>query len=356
MKKVILIVAVVIVAIIAVNKCSGTHSKGTTVMGYMGTVEDVEDGNTLVLTSGLRVWLLGVEENHTSAEMWLKNNVVGQDVTLVSDSRNEQAFNVVGATVKAYATMMIEGLEVCINRLCVADCPDAATLAYMADSNFTPRGNLPADIHDKALYMKQRTMLVSTASGIGTGFFISPDGVAVTNNHVLSGNESASVNLYTEDAEDSKIYSSRQRTIKRIIWTNKALDITIFKVALEDGEKSPYFNLVKQHEQVGHDCHLLGNPQGLMASYAKGVISAYREDENVSGKMLVQYDVATNGGNSGGPVMNNKGEIIAVHEMGMKSQTNGAAAQGLNFGIDILIVRQVLDSDPACADIRYGGK
>ena len=67
---------------------------------------------------------------------------------------------------------------------------------------------------------------------------------------------------------------------------------------------------------------------------------------------MVQYEMSTNGGNSGGPVCNNQGWIIAVHELGVKDDGNGHATTGLNFGIDILAVRQVLDR----LGLNYGGK
>ena len=327
---------------------SGSSSKpGTKVMGYKGNVTDVVNGNTLILGTGLKVWMLGVEENCSYSELWIKKHLIGKTVELVRDSKNEQTFNKLGATVKAYVIMEQDGKKVCANRLVVEDNPDCSTIMFINDSSFSKKHE-PIPIHDKALYMKQRTMLVETSSGIGTAFFINKDGVALTNNHVLDGSKPACVYLYAEDAEDAKIYSSRKRNIRNILWTNKELDVTVFSVELENREESPCFSLIKRHEPVGNNCHILGNPQGLMASYASGQISAYRDDDAVTGRKLVQYNMSTNGGNSGGPVMNDKGEIIAVHAMGIKP------AQGLNFGIDILQVRDVLDAPGL--KINYAGK
>ena len=352
MKKILLIVVTLVVIIFAWKNVS--KPSGTKVMGYKGIVNDVVNGNTIVLNTGLKVWMLGVEPNNERAEAWIRNNLIGKMVELVSDSGNEQTFNTVGATVKAYVIILSGDTRICANRLLVNDNRDCATLAYMKDSSFVANDGVLAEINDKALYMKQRTMVVETTEGMGTGFFINDKGVAITNNHVLNGENPACVYLYSKDPDDTKIYSSRRRNILNILWTNEDLDITIFSVQLENGEKVPYFNLIKKHEPQGNNCHILGNPQGLMASYAKGVISAYRDDDEVQGRKLVQYDLATNGGNSGGPVMNDKGEIIAVHAMGMKSEMNGTAAQGLNFGIDILQVRPILDSPSV--DVDYGGK
>ena len=351
MKKILIIVVAVFAVIFIYKKCK-TIVTETPITGYQAIVANVENGNILVLNTGLRVQMLGVKENHERTEVWIKNNLVGKPVELVSDSGNEQGFTNYDDIVKAYVNIIINDTRICANRMLIADNKDCYTQAYLNDSTFQSSDQIPTEIHDKALYMKQRTMLVETSSGIGTGFFINKQGIALTNHHVLDGNKPACVFLYAEDAEDSKIYTSRRRNIRNILWTNDVLDITVFSVELEAGEEVPYFNLISNHEPQGNECFILGNPQGLYASFAKGVISAYREEDN--GRMLVQYDLATNGGNSGGPVMNSKGQIIAVHALGQKSQTNGAAAQGLNFGIDILQVRQIVDQPGM--NINYGGK
>lgn len=353
MKKIIIIIIAVSIVVFIYTRAR-TKADAVQVDGYCGVVTDVEKGNILILNTGLKVWMLGVEPERSRAEVWIKNNLIGQMVELVSDSRNEKSFSTVGSTIKAYVIIERDGKKVCANRLLIEDNRDCYTLAYMADSVFVSSDPITTVINDKALYMKQRTMIVRTASGLGTAFFINDKGVALTNNHVLNGQESACVFLYAQDVEDSKVYSSRRRRINGIYKTNAELDITVFQVELQEGDDVPYFNLIKQHEPQGNECFILGNPQGLMASFAKGVISAYRDDDEVDGRKLVQYDIATNGGNSGGPVMNTKGEIIAVHSMGRKEQSNGAAAQGLNFGIDILQVRQFLDN--YCPNVDYGGK
>lgn len=346
----------IVLAVVLVCVFFHINKKPTPVQNYVGIVKDIENGNTLVLGSGLRVFLLGVEPGYTSSEMWLRNNVVGHRVTLVPDSRNEKSFSARDAVVKAYAIMDVNGEQLCVNRLVVNDNRDAYSTAYMSDSSFVEPISEPTVIKDKALYMQQRTLLVSVENDhiIGTAFFISEDGIALTNNHVLDGSRPACVYRYSDYADDSKIYEENKHNIKEIIWTNPDLDITIFSVELQQEEKVPYFSLIKQHEPKGHACHLFGNPQGYMASYSGGHIAAYQDDEEVLGRKLVQYELSTNGGNSGGPVMNDKGEVIAVHTKGQKRQQNGEVAQGLNFGVDILQVREILDRSDL--NINYGGK
>mgnify|MGYP003468421129 CR=1 FL=1 len=85
MKKILIFIVLVVLGIFIwkhVNKPSGIK-----VMGYKGLVTDVVNGNTIVLNTGLKVWMLGVEPNRERAETWIRNNLVGKMVELVSETR-----------------------------------------------------------------------------------------------------------------------------------------------------------------------------------------------------------------------------------------------------------------------------
>ena len=149
MKKILVIIVLVVLGIFIwkhVNKPSGIK-----VMGYKGLVTDVVNGNTIVLNTGLNVWLLGVEPNRERAETWIRNNLVVIIVELVSDSGNEQTFNTVGTTVQAYVILISGEGKVCANRLLVNDNRDCATLAFMKDSSFVADDAVLVEITDKAL-------------------------------------------------------------------------------------------------------------------------------------------------------------------------------------------------------------
>ena len=343
-KAVLIIVGTVTVVILLLHSLS--KPKAVQVNGYHATVTAIEHGNTLIFANGYRCQLLGVAADNAEARAWLaNNNIVGQRVRLVADSGNEKTFPRKGKQVKAYALISCNGSMVCLNRLVINDCRSAYSRAYLCDSSFvTGPDPEPVTISDKALYMQQRTLLVKLDynSTIGTAFFISKDGLALTNNHVLPSKNGACVYRYADQADDSGIYQENRRNIAEILWTNPSLDITLFQVELNDGETVPFFPLARKHEPKGRNCHLFGNPQGYMASYSGGHISAYQQDQEVPGRQLVQYELATNSGNSGGPVMNDNGEVIAVHVKGQKQQNNGQSAQGLNFGVDILQIRDIL--------------
>lgn len=356
MKKILIIAVVIIIGVICIKNCrggdGGGQSSGTPINGYVGTVKSVE-GNVLNLTSGLHARLLGVEPNRTDVEMFLRSQFLNKEVTLYSDSHNQTQYIVSpNDTVNVY--VVENGAKnYCINRQVVREYPDTYHQSETFDSvGWVGPNPIPIEKKNLALYMKQRTFLIQTPEGIGTGFFINEDGLAVTNWHVLKpGEEGNSIAvLYQDDPDDSQIYSDKKRNFKNIKWSSdiNGLDITLVTVDLENGEKVPYFDIVKQRPNQGDPVATYGNPHGLTASFTKGSVSAFRKDPfNANRDVdLIQYDMATNGGNSGGPVCDKYGQIVAVHELGDKSMQN------TNYGIDAMQLRMVLDK----LGLKYGGK
>lgn len=357
MKKILLIIIAAFFCIFLVRKCrsggeEGAANSGTLINGYVGTVKEVK-GNILILTSGLQARLLGIEDNRTDVEMFLRSQFLNKQVVLYSDSHDRCKY-IVSAddVVNVYAVE--KGVQtICINHQVVNEYPDCYHEIETPDSGkWVSSEEILTEKKNLALYMKQRTFLIQTSEGIGTGFFINDNGLAVTNWHVLSPGEerNAVAVLYQESPDDSEVYSDKKRNFKNILWSSdiNGLDITIMSVDLENNEKVPYFNITRQRPNQGDMVATYGNPHGLTASYSSGVISAFRKDPYNSNRdvQLVQYDIGTNGGNSGGPVCDKYGQIIAVHELGDKT------AQNINYGIDAMQLRVVLDH----LNLKYGGK
>lgn len=348
MKKIILIAVVVVVAIFAVKKC---HNSGTEINGYEGVVASVE-GSALNLTSGIKVQLLGVETDRTDVEMFLRSLYLDKEVVLYADSQSpKQTIDSPNETISAYVVVKGENGP-CINRIAVNEYPSCYRpeetfdsidwIAVTPDPDLIPKKNL-------ALYMKQRTFLIARADGgIGTGFFINEDGLAVTNWHVLAPDQEKSsiAVLFQDNPDDSEVYSDKKRNFKNIRWSSdiSGLDVTLVTVELENNEKVPYFNIAKHRPNQGDRIATFGNPHGLTASYSSGEISAFRTDKRDVD--LVQYTMPTNGGNSGGPVCDIYGQIVAVHELG------DTTAQNINYGIDAMQLRAVLDK----LGLKYGGR
>ncbi len=135
----------------------------------------------------------------------------------------------------------------------------------------------------------------------GSGFFISADGYAVTNNHVVEG--AVEVQLVTDDG----------RTLNaKVIGTDARTDLALLKV---DGEgKLPFVNLAKGNPRIGDWVVAVGNPFGLGGTVTAGIVSARGRDIG-SGPYddFLQIDAAVNRGNSGGPTFNLNGEVVGVN-------------------------------------------
>ena len=356
MKKILLLVVAIIAVVFLYNQCGGDEvGNGSNIDGYQGTIESA-DGNIVKLANGLSVQMIGVAPDHSEAGIFVTSKYLNQQVRLIADSRQQKTFLSTDETVPAYIILENEPGAPCLNKLVLNEYPQFIDVTLLSDSIQWAENNRcdhsAANAKTNlALYMKQRSFLISVGNSIGTGFFINETGLALTNWHVLAPNQAseAEAYLYQEAPDDSQIYSSRRRGIKNVLWSSalpNGMDVSIFQVDLQPGETVPYFNLVDRHIAQGDKCSIFGNPKGLYASYNSGYISAYRPDRDRPNVNLVQYDMATNGGNSGGPVCAQCGCIVAVHELGDKS------GQNLNFGVDILDVRQVLDSQ----GLKYGGK
>ena len=355
MKRILIIVLIIVGAIFLFKKCRNAESS-TPIQGYQSTVIGV-NGNVLDLASGLHARLLGVERDRTDVEMFLRSKFLNKPVTLWPDSHSLTKYvRSANDTVDVYA-VVTGSMDYCINRQVVNEYPNSYRSIETRDS--TGWAPIPVVVpgpgqekRNLALYMKQRTFLIQTPEGIGTGFFINSDGLAVTNWHVLPPQyEKNSVAvLYQDDPDDSQIYSDKKRNIKNIKWSSdlNGLDITIMTVDLEKEETVPYFDIARQRPNQGDDVATFGNPHGLTASFTKGHVSAFRNDpfNPNRGVDVMQYDMTTNAGNSGGPVCDVYGQIVAIHEMGDKSMQN------TNYGIDAMQLRAVLDK----LGLKYGGR
>lgn len=351
MKKILIFTLAFIAVVWMFKKCRSTES-GTPINGYQSTVVDVH-GSVLELASGLHARLLGVEQGRTDVEMFLRSKFLNKPVTLYADTHSQNQYLTTADGEVAVYALETGTNTYCINRQVVQQYPKTYVETETLDSlGWVPEKRRPVEKPNLALYMKQRTFLIETPDGIGTGFFINEDGLGVTNWHVLRpGQERNSVAvLYQDDPDDSQIYSDKKRNFKNIKWWSdmNGLDVTLFTVDLENGEKVPYFDIVDQRPNQGDLVATYGNPHGLTASYTQGIVSAFRKDpynpnRNVD---LIQYDMATNGGNSGGPVCDKYGQIVAVHELGDKTMQN------TNYGIDAMQLRKVLDEN----NLKYGGQ
>ena len=163
--------------------------------------------------------------------------------------------------------------------------------------------------------------------GQGSGFFISSDGYAVTNNHVVDGADKVEV---TTDA--GKTYTAK------VIGTDPRTDVALIKV--EDGSEFPFAKFSEGKARIGDWVLAVGNPFGLGGTVTAGIVSASGRDIG-SGPYddFIQIDAPVNKGNSGGPAFNMQGEVVGVNTA-IYSPSGGSV--GIAFSIPASTVRSVI--------------
>lgn len=173
----------------------------------------------------------------------------------------------------------------------------------------------------------------SIASAEGSGIIISTDGYILTNNHVVS---SASNSSFYSLGEASKIivnlYNDSTEYEAKIVGTDEQTDLAVIKIE-KDGLTAAELG-DSDSVQVGEFSMAVGNPLGMQSSITAGVISAVNRDVTDSdGKTykLIQTDAAINSGNSGGALVNSKGQVIGINTLKVAQE----GVEGMGFAIPI---------------------
>jgi serine protease Do len=164
-------------------------------------------------------------------------------------------------------------------------------------------------------------------TGVGSGFFISADGYAVTNNHVVD--HAKSVEIATDDG---KTYTAK------VIGTDAKTDLALIKV---DGRNDfAYVNFANETPRVGDWVVAVGNPYGLGGTVTAGIVSAEGRDIG-SGPYdnYIQIDAPINKGNSGGPTFDTNGNVIGVNTA-IYSPSGGSV--GIGFDIPATTAKMVV--------------
>ena len=163
--------------------------------------------------------------------------------------------------------------------------------------------------------------------GQGSGFFISADGFAVTNNHVVDGADKVEVTT-----DDGKTFSAK------VIGTDARTDLALIKV--EGGSNFPFAKLSDGKPRIGDWVLAVGNPFGLGGTVTAGIVSASGRDiGNGPYDDFIQIDAPVNKGNSGGPAFNTEGEVMGVNTA-IYSPSGGSV--GIAFSIPASTVRSVI--------------
>jgi len=142
----------------------------------------------------------------------------------------------------------------------------------------------------------------------GSGFFITDDGIAITNYHVLDGKNISSSIIYT--------YDNKEYKIEKILEKNEKSDYIIFRVKKNAAsQKLNYLKVANNLPEIGERIFAIGNPEGLEQTLSDGIVSGYRDYKNIK---YIQFTAAITKGSSGGPLFNSKGEVIGITTMGQQ--------------------------------------
>jgi Do/DeqQ family serine protease len=189
-------------------------------------------------------------------------------------------------------------------------------------------------------YGSQRGIQQQEQVGTGSGVIISEDGYIVTNNHVI------------QDATELEVTLNNNESYKaKLIGTDTKMDIALLKINAPN--KLPYMVFGdSENLKVGEWVLAVGNPYNLTSTVTAGIVSAKARDLSNEGlQSFIQTDAAVNPGNSGGALVNTRGELIGINTM-ISSPTGSYA--GYSFAVPSNITRKIIEDLMEYGNVQRG--
>lgn len=183
----------------------------------------------------------------------------------------------------------------------------------------------------------------TTATAKGSGIIISEDGYILTNNHVVNSTSSSSSSFYEIEKANKvtvKLYNDDKEYEGKIVGTDSQTDLAVIKID-KDGLTAAELG-DSDSVQVGEFAMTVGSPLGLDNSVTAGIISAVNRDVTDSDGnkyTAIQTDAAINSGNSGGALVNSKGQVIGVNTL----KLSGTGVEGVGFAIPINSTKSIYE-------------
>jgi S1-C subfamily serine protease len=184
-------------------------------------------------------------------------------------------------------------------------------------------------------------------SGGGSGFVIDERGYVVTNQHVVEGADSVSVR-----------FSSGARDEAELVGEDPSTDVAVLRVDAPEETLKPLTLGNSDSVGVGDPVIAIGNPLNIGISVTTGIISglgrpiAAPNGYTISG--AVQTDAALSSGNSGGPLLDSRGEVIGITSLAAAAPGFGSVAQGLSFAVPINTVESVAEQLIETGRVEHG--
>jgi serine protease Do len=310
------------------------------------TVTSVTTGNEITLNDGVQIRLLGVANTETNA-IALRKYALGQRVQIAFDSKYYPSDIESGITIPAYILnaqgeslnrFLIQGEPTSLALTEPFDSLAAFTAAAYGESNqvksvrpqlsdtsesnsfhAVPVGETQ-DLSDLVDELEPAVFLIETNGGsLGTGFFVGPNGLAVSNHHVFKEASAWRVTLA----------DGRQFPVMEVIEDRPERDYVIFRVGKL--ARHVYLKAAPITPRRASSVYVIGNPKGLERTFTTGVVSALRTIDNPGD--LIQFDAAISPGSSGSPVLNPLGEVVGI------ATFKRTECENCNFAVNIHLLQ-----------------
>lgn len=271
------------------------------------------------------VKLLGVY-NNAKVHNYL-SGFIGQKLKLVFDSSIIPNSSRKRTTIYAYVTtedgtcLNSEILKKGISLVNTSNVNDSLDVFMRFQNDFSKPAINKLDVKNlkKASFRVDTYNASGKAFAFGSGFFISEDGYAMSNYHVFDKGSY----WHIKNCDSKMTYRVGISDIAKL---DEDLDFILFKIPNLSGVT--YLPISKSIAEQGDEIYVYGNPEGLDCTMSKGIVAAFRT--KVIKNDQIQIDAPISPGSSGGPIVNNKGELIGIST----SQLRGDC-QNCNFGMNI---------------------
>jgi putative serine protease PepD len=226
-----------------------------------------------------------------------------------------------------------------------ASAPSNNNSAPVTISASDSKGDLVRTIYSAA---SPSVASVRTSDGSGTGFLVDSNGTIVTNAHVVGSNQHVQVRF-----NDKGAYHDA-----RVLSVDASTDLAAIKVDASDAQGIRPLKLADSDSaQVGDTVVAIGYPLGLDRTATAGIISGLERQitspNGFSIDKVIQTDAAVNPGNSGGPLLNDKGEVIGVNSQIATAAGGGEGNVGIAFAIPANTVKEVLPALESGTTVKH---
>lgn len=179
--------------------------------------------------------------------------------------------------------------------------------------------------------------MTQQVKGVGTGIIVDAKGYILTNSHVVNDGKTQTLTV--------QLYDGRE-VPGTVLWNDSIMDLAIVKVSAPNLQPAELGN--SEDMQVGSYAAAIGNPMGLeyARSMSQGIISGLNRNVTIQGtdgrqdstmEGLIQTDASINSGNSGGPLLNDKGQVIGINT------AKADSSEGMGFAIPINTAKPIVD-------------